>query len=478
VRQLEQVVQDLGKSGRPKSVCGRNGGKRRLRPIRAALALTLLATASLAPGDLSPRQQLTPGNGTLVYDQEYPFIHYLDAPSRNEIARLQKRLDAGAVKLATTPQHGYLEALLQALDIDPDSQTLVFSKTSLQIDHISAATPRAIYFNDDTYVGWVQGSQLLELVTMDADRGAVLYGLAATDATPHVRREALRCLTCHDSFAEMGGGVPHFLFESTYGVQGPTLLPDGVARETTDETPIAERWGGWYVTGKDGGAFNLANIQTPLTNAPVPVKEVRRGSLSSLTALFDTSHYLRGTSDIVALLVLEHQVTVHNQIIHTNYKARLVLDQQQPGDDPDSLNWSQLSPRLQQRFEPMVRPLVDALLMANAAPLPRKVVASNGFVDSFEARGPGDGRGRSLRQLDLDSRVFRYPLSFLIYSEGFDALPLFVRQHVYERLAQLLQAPDPGAPYNTHSAADRQAAFEILVATKPEFARLVGPRHS
>jgi hypothetical protein len=449
----------------------------RSRPIRLAVTVALLATASVALGEMSPKT-LTPSNGMMVYDQEYPFIHYLDAPSRNEIARLQKRLDDGSLKLAVTPQHGYLEAMLKALNIDPDSQTLVFSKTSLQIDNISAATPRAIYFNDDTYVGWVQNSSLLEIVTMDADRGPVFYSLSADDATPHVQREALRCLTCHDSFAEMGGGVPHFLFESTYGVNGPTLLPDGVARETTDETPIAERWGGWYVTGKDGGAFHLGNIQPPPTSTPVSVNKVRRGSLNSLNALFDTSRYLRGTSDIAALLVLEHQVTVHNEIIHANYKSRLVLDQQQPGDDPDTLDWSQLSPKLQKRFDLMLRSLVDALVMANAAPLPRKVVPSNSFVTAFEARGPSDGHGRSLRQLELESRVFRYPLSFLIYSEGFDALPLFARQHVYARLAQLLQAPDPGAPYNAHSAADRQAAFDILVATKPEFARLVGAQHS
>jgi hypothetical protein len=149
-----------------------------------------------------------PGAVSVIYDWDYPFIHYSDAPEHNEIARLQKRLSDASVKLVPTAQHGYLESVLAALHIDPDSQTLVFSKTSLQIDFISAATPRAIYFDDDTYVASVQQSGILEIVTMDADRGPVFYTLSATGSTPDLARETLRCLTCHDTFAEMGGGVP------------------------------------------------------------------------------------------------------------------------------------------------------------------------------------------------------------------------------------------------------------------------------
>ncbi len=445
------------------------------RLARLAFTLALAASAGGARGQATPDPGPAPQPGavSVIYDRDYPFIHYSDPPEHNEIARLQKRLNDGSVKLVATAQHGYLESVLAALDIDPDSQTLVFSKTSLQIDDITAATPRAVYFDDDTYVAWVQQSALLEIVTMDADLGPVFYTMSALDPTAQIARETLRCLTCHDTFAEMGGGVPHFLFESTYDVQDRKLIPDAVARETTDQTPIAQRWGGWYVTGQDGGAFNLGNIQPPATRAPVSIDKVRRGSLARLDSLFDTSPYLRGTSDIVALLVLEHQVTVHNEIIHANYKSRMLLERSQQHGDPATTHWAQLTPQLQTRFDLMLRPLVDALLMANAASLPRPVVAGNGYAGRFQARGPWDPHGRSLRQLDLRTQVFRYPLSFLIYSDGFAALPLFVREHVYARLAQILQTADPGAAYDSRSAADREAAFDILRATKPEFARAV-----
>ncbi|HTC50819.1 MAG TPA: hypothetical protein VK700_02665 [Steroidobacteraceae bacterium] len=447
------------------------------RPLRAlALALAYLAGAgNELPAAVQPPSAPDPpgatNNGTLIYDRDYPFIHYADAPVHNDVARLQQRLDEGTVKLTTTPQHGYLESLLQALSINPDSQTLVFSKTSLQIEVISPATPRAIYFNDDTYVAWVQQSGIIEINTMDADRGPVFYTLSAADPHPRLEREILRCLTCHDSYAEMGGGVPRFLFESTYDVDHGRLIPDAISRETSNATPIAQRWGGWYVTGRDGGALHLGNIQTPATDTPIELSKARRSALLSLGSMFDSSAYLRGTSDIVALLVLEHQITLHNQIIRANYKSRTLLQRALPGSDAASLHWSQLPPPLQRRLDQLLRPLLDALLMSDAAPLPQRMVGGNGYAAWFQNQGIKDTQGRSLRELDLNTRVFRYPLSFLIYSEGFDALPVLVREHLYQDLARILQAPDPGAPYRSRSAADRLCAYQILLATKPEFAR-------
>ena len=439
------------------------------QPVAAhwLFALALLAGGGPVSHATSPNPRRPPDGGSvLVYDRDYPFIHYSDPPEHNDIARLQQRLDAGSVTLTATVQHGYLESILQALNINPDSQTLVFSKTSLQVDAISAATPRAIYFNDDTYVAWVQKTGTLEIVTMDADRGPVFYTVSAADSRPDLKREALRCLTCHDSYSEMGGGIPRFLIESTYEVAHDRLIPDAVARETVDETPIAARWGGWYVSGQDGGALHLGNIQPPATNAPVAFDKVRRGSLASLASLLDTSPYLRNTSDIVALLVLEHQVTVHNLIIRANFKSRMLLTRLLPTGDAATLHWAQLPAALQTRLDALLAPVADGLALRKAAPLPDKVVGGNGYAAWFQAQGPRDTRGRSLRELDLHTRVFRYPLSFLIYSEGFDALPLFVREHLYEKLAHNLQATPGG-----------RTAFDILVATKPEFAQAVTTLH-
>lgn len=410
-----------------------------------------------------------------VYERDYPFMHYSDTPVNNPVAQLQKKLAAGTATLTLSPQHGYLESLLAALNINPDSQGLVFSKTSLQIDAITPATPRAVYFNDDTYVAWVQKTGIMEIVTMDADKGPVFYSLSTATPQAHLTREALRCLTCHDSYGELGGGVPRFLFESTYDLEGNSLIPDAVARETTESTPIGARWGGWYVTGDDGGVSHLGNILPPGGATPVNFNKVKRGSVASLSSFFDTTPYLRPTSDIVALLVFEHQVSVHDQIVRSNFKARTVVNREMPNADAATLHWAQLPPKIQTRMDLLLRPLVDSLLMADAAPLSARVVASNSFAAWFQQQGPKDAQGRSLRQLDLTSRIFRYPLSYLIYTDGFNGLPLFAREHVYARIGRILQDPNPEVPYRSRSAADRHAALEILQATKPEFAQSLSP---
>ncbi len=423
-------------------------------------------------------ESTAPAQTVQVYDIDYPFINYSGRPVHNDIARLQQRIDRGEVKLTYGAAHGYLESLLAALNISPSSQALVFSKTSLQIEAITPQTPRAIYFNDDTYIGWIASSGLLEVVTMDADRGPVFYTLANTDRSgAHLQRETLRCLTCHDSYSEMGGGVPNFLFESTYRVEGQQVLPEVVARETSEATPIAERWGGWYVTGNDNGLVHLGNILATAVDTPSHHERAYRGSLPTLSGMFDTSQYLTDKSDLVGLLVLDHQVSVHNMIIHANFKSRVLLAKERPdalptdGTAGTALHWRDLSANTQLRLSAMIEPLVRGMLMMDAAPLLRPVSGTSGYSAQFEARGPFDPQGRSLRDLDLKSRVFRYPMSFLIYSEGFDSLPQSVREHVYQRFVQILTGRDSSGAYKALAPADRQAVMEILQATKPEFAQ-------
>lgn len=409
----------------------------------------------------------------MVYDREYPFVDYFGKATGNDVARLQERIDRGEVKLKFSAPRGYLDSLLGALRIDPSSQTLVFSKTSLQAQAISPQTPRAIYFDMDTYVGWIPNTDVIEIATMDSLRGAVFYTLPNRSAEPpSFGRETLRCLACHDTFSLQGGGVPNFLFLSAYTREKGGARTDTVANLTTDATPLEDRWGGWYVTGELAGLTHLGNIP-PATaqraSQPVPL---RLGDLRNLDSMFDTTPYLTDKSDAVALLVFEHQVYLHNLIIHANYKARRLLAAQVAGATAPSLHWEQLPPPVQGRMQRLLEPLVRGLLLVDAAKLTVPVHGNSGFAKWFESQGPRDARGRSLRDLDLSTRVFRYPLSFLIYSEGFDELPVGARDYVYRRLAQILAGRDRSPAYSTISPSERTATFQILTATQPEFARI------
>jgi hypothetical protein len=437
------------------------------------LAVSPSCRAAGDPGQ-SPAAASPQGGSDLVYDREYPFIGYSGTPMHNDIAHLQARIRSGQVKLQYRAPRGYLDSLLAALKIDPSSQSLVFSKTSLQADRISPQTPRAIYFNDDTYVAWIAGTSMIEITTMDSVMGTVFYTVSEQpDAPAHFERETTRCLNCHDTFSLGGGGVPNFLFLSAYTRRQREIVTNEVANPNTDATPLADRWGGWYVTGDLGGLATLGNI-LPSPTGSLPLAASHPQSVARLDSFFDTSPYLTDKSDVVALLVLQHQVSIHNLIIHANYKSRMLMERTSPGSSTQPIKWDQLSTLMQTRFKALLEPLVRGMLFVNAAKFPTHIRGDSAFAESFEARGPRDSLGRSLRDFDLNTRLFKYPLSFLIYSEGFDYLPLPARQYVYHRLAEILTGRDTSPTFSNLSAADREAILEILRATKPEFARSLG----
>src|SRR6056297_650083 len=202
------------------------------------------------------------GGGAIASGQnvayERPPIDYLNAPVSDRVAELAAAVAAGSVVLEFDPEHGYLPSLLAALEVPESSQTLVFSKTSLQLHRISPRQPRALYFNDDVYVGWCQRGDVLELAATDAQQGAIFYTLEQTETgTPEFLRDRGQCLTCHASSRTQD--VPGYLMRSVYAdAAGRPVLGSGTY--TTDDTsPLHERWGGWYVTGTHGSMRHLGN---------------------------------------------------------------------------------------------------------------------------------------------------------------------------------------------------------------------------
>ena len=410
-----------------------------------------------------------PASAPLRYDTEYPALGYSGKPEENAIARLQSRLDRGELKLEFEPGHGYLVSLLKALDIDPSSQVLVYSKTSLQTGEIQAASPRAIYFNEDTYVGWVQGGEQIELGSMDTALDQVFYTLHNSKSAPaQFKRETSTCLACHDSLSYSGGGVPRFLLMSSYvDTHGEPLTHEGSIL-MTDHTEFRYRWGGWYVTGHHGNALHLGNMQIHNVQELTQLESLRRGNLANLQGVFDTRPYLTDKSDIVALLVLLHQSTVQDRITEVNFDTRTALAKE--GKDPSGGRGVTLPPDSRKQIQEEMDALVDELLLVGDPGLGAKVSGDSGFDKWFQARGPRDSHGRSLRELDLTTRLFKYPCSFLLYSAAFRALPAYAKDYLYDRLGRILTGKERGPQYAPLSAADRKAVLEILTATQPDLA--------
>ena len=403
------------------------------------------------------------------YDVEYPTIGYERGVPADSIARLQQQVAAGDTQLRYTGESGYLTSLLEALDIDVSSQTLVFSKTSLQVATIAPDTPRAIYFNDDTYVAYVQGG-VIEVVTVDPNLGLGFYTLRQDASSPAaLQRETIRCLECHDAFSLTGGGVPRLLVGS--GLVGPT--GDLASHEgrflTDDRTPLNRRWGGWYVTGTHGEQNHRGNLIILDAEHARTLDLADTGNVTNLRRLLNPDAYPGEHSDIVALLVLEHQTHVQNAIIRASWETRRLLANERPRNVAAGRGEDEWSATTLEAVAEFAEPLVAALLMAEQPALTSPITGTSGFREHFEALGPADEGGRSLRQLDLQHRIFRYPLSYVVYSEAFDALPDVLRTRVYERLQEILAGHDTSPPFTHLSAESRVAMYEILEATKPEF---------
>jgi hypothetical protein len=422
------------------------------------------------------------------YEQEYPAIGYSGPARDNRIWRLQEKLNRGEIKLQWEPRWGYLRALLKALEIDASSQTLVFSKTSLQTSRIAEKTPRAIYYNDDTYVGYVQGSDLIEFAAVDARVGVVFFGMVnRQDTPPLLDREGGRCLTCHDTYSMMGGGVPRVLVMSAPVDDPSDRRTYDSATEVDDRTPIAERWGGWYLSGwymdSNGGATaeHFGNLPLRSESSARESDQLKallrtRDNRANLVGYFDTSAYLTDKSDVVALLVLEHQAFVQNLITRVNFKVPMAMSRN--GRAPSSVprSWAEVDSHSQLALKQMLEPLLRALFFADAAPLDGQVVTSSGFSERFARAGPRDAEGRSLRELQLDKRLFRHPLSYMIYTESFNSLPAYVREYLDARIVEVLQGRDKSGIADRLGAEDRAAISQILVATLPRFAAPLGRR--
>jgi hypothetical protein len=412
---------------------------------KSALGLVLLGL--VAAGVRAPAQGDFQGASHLMpFDEDT--IAYSKARETGRVARLQQRLDSGEVQLTSDDAYGYLLSLLRGLDISTNSQMLVFSKTSFQRDRIGPKAPRALFFNDDVYVGYVPGSPLLEISAADPRLGGVFYTLGQARAERPRFMRTDQCLECHASAKTMG--VPGPLVRSfATDESGVVDLASGTSL-VNHRTPIEERWGGWYVTGQHGRQTHRGNLIGPAAFDRQQKEPNHAGNQTNLSRFFDGSAYPAPTSDIAALLVLEHQVHMHNFITRLNYEATLALKQY------GHLNY------LRNVTESFLR----YLLFVEEAPLASPVHGSEAFAREFTARGPRDRQGRSLREFDLRTRLFKYPCSYLIYSEAFDALPGPMKERLYQRLHDILTGKDDAPEFQQLSQGTRRAILEILAATK------------
>lgn len=398
-------------------------------------------------------------------------IFYSKSEADTPITRIAEEVIRGNVRFHGESGRDVLVQLLGLLDVPVESQVLVFSKTSAQNSRISPRTPRAIYFSDNAYVGWVQGGDI-EVTTFDPNLGMVFH-LVDVDNLLKAKAPLLNrdrsCLNCHGGSAT--GNLPGVTVRSVYaGRNGQPIFHAGTFR--TDYTsPLEERWGGWYVTGSSGDRKHMGNhfaVESE-DQRSVMLEAATPASLTNLDSLIETDPYpAGGTSDIVALMVMEHQVTVHNALVAGLINTRKTLYRHRKmkeafGESPDS----PLSDTNRRILDNLADKIVRAIFFHDEHVVADGVEGAAPFQEAFSAGARKNREGRALRDLRLYERLFKYRCSHLIYSDAFAFLPEPLLERVIGRMKNVLAGNDESGEFIYLTDSERVRIDEILKDTLP-----------
>lgn len=390
------------------------------RLLLIASAVTLSSTVAVTVA-----QQRRSG----AFDQSinHPAIKYLTADTDTVVDRLNQKLRDGSAKLVFDEKTGYLKSVLDLLHVPVESQVMVYTQTSLQAQHIKMNNPRAIYFNDTVSVGYIRGAGLIEVMAQDAAMGSIFYTVREEPAAQATFGRDQQCLRCHLSWDTLG--VPGLSVLTTFPRRSEMDYANGGAVD--HYKPIEERWGGWYVTGKKVPARHMGNyplIVPKGITTPPPARV-------SLEGQFVLDGYLTPYSDIAALMVLEHQAHFSNLVTRATWETKL----------GETL-----------RIAEAADALADYMLFVDEAKIPSPgIEGSSGYAEKFSARG-------KLYELDLKTRLQKYPLSYMIYSPAFKALPEAPKNLVMGKINRVLSGEITDAKYAHLTPELRAAIREIL----------------
>jgi hypothetical protein len=420
----------------------RRSANRLLLIIAAALGLAVASTATSG-------QQHEDWHGVL---DQHPGIQYASRPPTDRIAKLNQALADGSRRLQRDNRTGYLRSTLDALGVPEESQLLVFSKTGVQRAFTSPHNPRALFFDASVVVGYIPGAPVIEIASHDPQQGVVFYTLDQHATSPAFTR-ATMCLTCHVSASTLE--VPGLIARSNTVGEDGIVMPQLGSNDVNHQTPHPDRWGGWFVTFETVVGYNqrahAGNIT--FTAAGTTSNQVFVEWMNSEP---EARGYLSPLSDIVSLLVFDHQARAINLLTRLNWESRVVSAGGRAGTADGTLG-------------PLVNELADYLLFAGEAPPSVVLTPRPGFAERLAATVPKDRRGRSFADLDLVDRLLRYPCSYMVYSAAFDGLAPDVRQAVYRRMIDTLSRSDAPGMRSRESAGNRRAVLEILRDTRPDF---------
>ena len=391
-------------------------------------------------------------------------IAYDSSEFRDPVAKLIRRLENGQATIEWDDQFGWLPSLLKRLEIPRASQTLVFSKTSQQLRKIGPRSPRAIYFSDDVYVGYVQRGDFIEIAAVDPVQGAAFYQLdQASSPRATIVQSSNQCMSCHETGKTMG--VPGFLIRSVFPKKSGH--PDFKFGTTTTDhtTPLEHRFGGWYVTGEHGAMRHRGNVFVESGG----LDREAGANVKKLPQIARPESHLEPTSDIVALMLLEHQTQFHNHVAKASYDTRQALHRDQQMNKLFERAPDYRSDSTKRIIESAAQKLVEYAFFSEEFQLTSPITGNANFTQQFARNARRTKDGRSLKDLDLNQRLLKYPCSYLVYTESFNSLPNEILEMVKSKMLDVLSGKNQSDSFAHLSNRDKENIFQILTETHPLF---------
>ncbi len=382
------------------------------------------------------------------HDIDEPPHQYRQRTPQDRFTKLMAGFESGKIQLDRQSEKAFLLSLLKVLEIPATSQMLVFSTTSLQLSLISPSNPRALYFNEDIYLGYVPGGRI-EIVALDPELGGIFYIFdIPRGERPLSFERSDRCMNCHAD--DNTGHVPGLVIKSVVpGPSGGSLTAYRLG-QTGHGIPFEQRFGGWHVTGSHGITNHWGNLTGRLA----------AGSLTKIPNLpgekFSFDRYPVATSDILPQLLHEHQAGFVNRVVEASYRARTAMH----------LSGGKLDAAQATELDGQADIITRYLLFADEAALPSGGVEGDAaFKSDFLRTRREAGGGLSLKDLDLRARLFKHRCSYMIYSPVFAGLPQEMKQRIYPRLGRALAPEHPDRDYAYLPQAERKAIRAILRGT-------------
>ena len=406
--------------------------------LSSALILALaLASVSAAPSEFA------------YSDLAAPAHQYYSRELQDPFTRLKADLEAGLVPLDRTSEKAFLLSLLRALDIPSSSQMLVFSTTSLQLSLITPSNPRALYFNEELYLGYIPGGKI-EIISTDPELGAIFYIFdIPKNSGPLSIERSRRCMNCHA--APETGEIPGLLIKSVVpGPRGGTL--DAFRQDRMGhDVPLEDRFGGWYLTRHGAFTNHYANFIGRLSPEGLSRRYLTPGEQ------FDFTKYPFSSSDLLPQLLHEHQAGFVNTVLEATYRVRAALH----------LGGGTLTRSHEQELQALAATIVRYLLFAGEASLPEGgIEADPQFIMDFRRNARQTAHG-SLKDFDLKTRLFRHRCSYMIYSGLFRGMPAPLYQAVLAKLEEALDPARPNPQFAFLPAPEKHAIRSILRETLP-----------